>query len=511
MSVIAPTFRNLEISLPDSTRRMEDVSDELKAPNHEIFDKKKTSFPQTASNWSPAFHLKAPSGWLNDPCGLGYDPSRGLYHVSFQWNPKGNDWGNVSWCHSTSDDLVSWTTSAEPSLAPLTEYDQCGVFTGCLWPTDISGNPGALTAIYTSVKQLPIHYTIPYARGCESLSLAVSCDGGTTWKRQDCNPVLPGPPSNVQVTGWRDPYIGPWPSATSLSNISSSTLYGFLSGGIIGKTPTVFVYAVNPKDLRDWKYTGHLVDVGLNFRPSRWSGDFGVNWEVSSVLSLSDRQCGVSRNFVIMGTEGCIQPTGSHRVGNRVKSYIARTPRQQLWMSLKERPTSEKTEAFEALMTHSFAGVFDHGCFYAANSFYDPKSDQHLVYGWITEEDLPDDLRHAQGWSGMISAPRAVKLTTLCNVTRARQSELKQITSIETEPDGQGAYIIRTLGIQPEDRLKKLRNRASRSEVKDMILHHNISFSSVSLQTSRWEVDAEFAVDRQCSRVGIQIAHGLGK
>ncbi|OJJ81977.1 glycoside hydrolase family 32 protein [Aspergillus glaucus CBS 516.65] len=445
----------------------------------------------TKPAWRPTFHLTAPHGWLNDPCGLGYDPTTGLYHLSFQWNPKENDWGNISWGHSVSRDLVEWETSPVPCLKPSTQYDRCGVFTGCLRSTDIDGNPGALTHLYTSVGHLPIHYSLPYTTGCETLSMAVSRDGGKTWKRPDCNPILPGPPEKVNVTGWRDPYISSWPTMCSGSD---SDLYGFISGGIAAKTPTVFVYSVNPKDLREWKYIGPLVDVGLNFQPSRWSGDFGVNWEVATLATLSDDE-GTSRDFVVVGTEGCKE------TGHQPK----RAPRGQLWMSVNPRPEGRSTSG--ALTTYGFAGIFDHGCFYAANAFFDPVTRRQIVYGWIMEEDLPDALRHPQGWSGLISLPRVMSLMTLRHVKRARRSELKSITSIETEGDARtGTCTIRTLGVQPDPRLEKLRANASRRQTDGSGLKPE-KFT-LPLTTSKWELDAEFAVGNQCTSVGVEIDHG---
>ncbi|PYI10864.1 Arabinanase/levansucrase/invertase [Aspergillus sclerotiicarbonarius CBS 121057] len=454
-----------------------------------------------AQRWRPSYHITAPHGWLNDPCGLGYDPAARLYHLSFQWNPKGNDWGNISWGHCVSNNLLTWEIFPEPCLEPTTEYDHCGVFTGCLRPTAVNGASNSLTVVYTSVERLPIHYTLPYMPGSESVSLATSQDQGLTWQRLDCNPVLPRPPGTVTVTGWRDPFIGSWQLMLEQPGaFQSSDLCGLISGGVAGKTPTAFVYSINPHDLRQWKYLGPLVHVGLNFQPPRWSGDLGVNWEVVNWVPMTDHE-NVTRYFIIMGAEGCLVS----------EKYRRRTPRAQLWMSVK--PCSQQHGITGALTTYTFSGIFDHGCCYAANSFWDPVTAQQIVYCWITEEDLPDDLRHQQGWSGMLSIPRVAKLTTLHHVRRARRSELSAITSIETQRETQQTSTIRTLGIRPDPRLEGLRNERTRMHIDNRLLGKHCDCTSpsdthLSLMTSRWEVQAEFSVSNQCSAVGIEIKHG---
>ncbi|PYH28682.1 glycoside hydrolase family 32 protein [Aspergillus neoniger CBS 115656] len=465
---------------------------------------RKTSHSDDAQRWQPSYHFTAPHGWMNDPCGLGHDPATGLYHLSFQWNPKGNDWGNMSWGHAISNDLLHWDVYPEPCLQPTTEYDQCGVFTGCFRPNAVDGVPNALTVIYTSAKRLPIHYTLPYVPGSESVSLATSHDHGLTWQRLDCNPVIPRSPPNVKVTGWRDPFVGVWQFMQEQPEaFPSSELCGLISGGIAGQTPTAFVYSIHPHDLRQWKYLGPLVDVGLNFQPSRWSGDLGVNWEVVNWIPMTDDE-DVTRLFILMGAEGGRLPDKSRK----------KTPRAQLWMSIKPCSSTQPRSTTDALAFYAFSGVFDHGCAYAANSFWDPVTGQQIVYCWITEEDLPDDLRHQQGWSSMLSIPRVVKLITLRHVKQARRSELSAITSIEAQEESQETFTIRTLGVVPDPRLKALRSKTSSMHIEHLPLSTLDSCISppnahFSLTTSKWEIDTEFSVSDRCGRVGIEIHHGL--
>ena len=98
----------------------------------------------------PAYHFSPAKNWMNDPNGLVYH--KGVYHLFFQYNPLGNAWGNMSWGHATSKDLVHWTQ--QPLAIPFDANE--GVFSGSavVDTTNSSGfgttkNP-PMVAMYTS-------------------------------------------------------------------------------------------------------------------------------------------------------------------------------------------------------------------------------------------------------------------------------------------------------------------------------------------------------------------------
>ena len=118
-----------------------------------------------------------------------------------------------------------------------------------------------------------------------------------------------------------------------------------------------------------------------------------------------------------------------------------------------------------------------------------------------------------RGWSRLISLPRTVHLQVLHNFVRARSSEFQSITSMETEANSRGTYTVRTLRLRPDDRLKKLRDKACRVHtMQNLHLRAPSCYaqSIIPLNTSKSGVEAEFAVHRECTRVGIEIAHSAG-
>lgn len=141
--------------------------------------------------YRPDFHFTPQENWINDPNGLVYYD--GYYHLFFQYNPFGDQWGNMSWGHARSTDLINWEEL--PVAIPV--QDGVMAFSGSAvvdWDnTSGFGENGEppLVAIYTG-----------YYTGTQDQRLAYSNDGGLNWAPYSGNPII-----NLNSNEFRDPKV----------------------------------------------------------------------------------------------------------------------------------------------------------------------------------------------------------------------------------------------------------------------------------------------------------------
>ena len=129
--------------------------------------------------YRPQFHFSTRRGWINDPNGLLYYD--GEYHLFYQHNPFGVEWGNLNWGHAVSRDLVHWT-----ELPEALQMDETGEMYSGSAVVDYENVSGL------GSKERPAmlaFYTLQGQHG-QVQCLAYSLDKGRTWTKYGKNPIV---------------------------------------------------------------------------------------------------------------------------------------------------------------------------------------------------------------------------------------------------------------------------------------------------------------------------------
>jgi beta-fructofuranosidase len=193
---------------------------------------------------------------------------------------------------------------------------------------------------------------------CESQLLATALDDDLIrWKKLD-NPVVPSPPANMVVTGFRDPCL--WREA--------DTWYLGVGSGERGKGGCVLLY--RSQDLRQWDYLHKLAEGIPNGKQAANPCDSGEMWECPDFFQINKSHC------LLYSTE------------NKV-----------IW-------TTGEYDAEKHIYTPKRSGVLDRGAYYAPKSFLAPDQ-RRILWGWIRETRREAEFESA-GWSGAMSLPRVL-------------------------------------------------------------------------------------------------------
>lgn len=308
-----------------------------------------------------AYHFQPEKNWMNDPDGpLFY---KGWYHLFYQWNPDSALWGNITWGHAVSRDLIHWLY-LPLAMVPDHWFDINGVWTGSatLLPN------GSIVMIYTgdTDEKVQVQNVAFPADPSDPLLL--------NWVKYEGNPVL-YPPKGIGLTDFRDP--------TTAWYVASDSSWRITIGSKVNKTGISLVYKT--KDFLSYE----LLDGVLHAVPGTGMWEcvdfYPVATEGTMGLDTSANGAGVKH---VLKTSLDDDKHDYYAIG----TYDAE---KDVWTP--DNPVEDVGIGLRV----------DYGKYYASKTFYDQNKQRRILWGWIGETDS-ESADIAKGWASVQTIPRVV-------------------------------------------------------------------------------------------------------
>jgi fructan beta-fructosidase len=330
--------------------------------------------------YRPQFHFTPAKNWMNDPNGPIY--YEGEYHLFYQYNPFGNQWGHMSWGHAVSQDLVHW----KDLPVALSEENGVMIFSGSTvvdWHNS-SGfcrgtgkeAPSCLVAIYTG-----------HSDKLQTQNIAYSNDKGRTWTKYSQNPVI-----DLHLSSFRDPKVF-WHEGT----------HKWVMVTVLASQHKVRFFAST--DLKHWTA---LSDFGP-------AGATGGAWECPDLFPLPlDGDASQTRWVLSIN----LNPGG-----------VAGGSGNQYFIGSFDGTTFSSEASADRILWVDYGADF-----YASTSFSDiPKSDGRRIWlGWLNNwkyaARVPTD-----PWRGAQSIPRELKLKRFANGIRLVQEPVTELQTLRQD------------------------------------------------------------------------------
>ncbi|GAA0154190.1 hypothetical protein LIER_12246 [Lithospermum erythrorhizon] len=286
----------------------------------------------------------------------------GWYHLFYQYNPETAIWGNITWGHAVSKDLIHWL-HLPFAMVPDSWFDINGVWTGSatILPD------GQIVMLYTGdTDQLVQVQNLAYPKNLSDPLLL-------EWVKYPGNPVMV-PPPGIGLQDFRDPttaWLGP--NGEWLLTIGSK----------INKVGVALVYETT--NFTSFK----LLDGLLHGVPGT-----GM-WECVDFYPIST-----------IHTNGLDTSTNGPNIKHVLKASMD-DDRHDYYAIGTYHPIKNKWTPDIEKMDVGIGLRLDYGIFYASKTFYDQFKQRRILWGWTGETDSElDDL--LKGWASLQTIPRTV-------------------------------------------------------------------------------------------------------
>ncbi|MFM6948169.1 MAG: glycoside hydrolase family 32 protein [Aquirufa sp.] len=366
------------------------------------------SISQTKSTdfWRPSVHFSPQKNWTNDPNGLVY--YNGYYHLFFQHNPKGNEWGNMSWGHARTKDLLHWE-ELPVAIPNGNEY----IFSGCVVvdKDHVSGLGDPSKPLFIAI------YTADYPNTKEEQHLAYSNDEGLTWTKYSANPIL-----NIDYKDFRDPNII-WHEKTKQFIMS------------VAKPKEYTIQFYGSKNLINWT---HLSDFG-------GQGDIDMIWECPSLMELPvEGRIGEKKWVLSLSSQG---PT---------KKFVG----MQYFVGEFDGKNFVNDNPKDTKLYVDFGKDF-----YAAVPFYNVPKNENLWLAWALSWQYAKE-QPTFPWKGQMSSVRKVSLQPTSDGLRMKQKFQPDLD--RKAPDFQ----VKDIVIKKNKKLNGIKFLNGKTYVIDLIITH---------------------------------------
>nr|AFA46812.1 cell wall invertase [Manihot esculenta] len=340
---------------------------ELEASHHiyHTFQNLQESAVSASSQpYRTSYHFQPPKNWMNDPNGpMIY---KGLYHLFYQYNPKGAVWGNIVWGHSTSKDLVNWTPH-KVAIYPSQPSDINGTWSGSATILP-DGKPAILYTGINPLNQQVQNLAIPKNPSDPYL---------IEWVKSPNNPLMaPTPENQINASSFRDP-------TTAWRGVDGR--WKVIVGSKINRKGLAYLY--RSKDFVYWIKAKHPLHSAKNTGMWECVDFFPVS--ANSPVGVEMSVLGSDFKYVLKASLDDTKHD-CYTIGE--------------YDHVKDRYTPD-----EGSVEGDPGLRYDYGKFYASKTFFDSAKNRRLLWGWLNESSsVSDDIK--KGWAGIQAIPRVVWL-----------------------------------------------------------------------------------------------------
>ena len=320
--------------------------------------------------YRPQVHYTPAKNWINDPNGMVY--ADGVYHLFYQYNPQGNVWGNMSWGHATSTDLLHWT---EQPVA-LTRDALGAVFSGsCVIDKDNTAGfgAGAMVALYTSAGETGD------VQGKQQQSIAYSTDGGKNFTRYASNPVIKNDDDNLRdpKVFWHEP-SKKWIMALAKGWSRGVEFYG-------------------SADLKSWQHLSTFV--------TDLKGRHSLQWECPDLFELGVR----SDESGVAAPSELLTPNSSLKTQSKWVLLVSVNPGGPLVGSGMMYFTGQFDGTKFTADERDYPLWLDYGMDCYAGVTWSNTGERHIMIGWMNNWSYAADVP-CSPWRSAMTLPRELKL-----------------------------------------------------------------------------------------------------